>query len=321
MAVRRHRGPIAAPLGARAVRLCGVRSGEKARGDTALTVSFLSGGRLVRLLLVQSQASSCLLRTIMHSAIPRLPSSVGFSCQHPECPNAGKALGREQRYPDEDYRWHCGTCHAFLKTVALTPAPPSPLIESPLKGTGPNTVLGAAGGAALGLAMFGPVGLVVGGLLGAGATHAIHESKTSHTPDTPSLPAGKIPVFVSFAFEDSRMRDLFVGQSRHPNTPWDIADYSAHEPFSERWKSQMRRRILRSNVVILLVGPNTHAAEGALWEVATGLELGIPAFGIWTRREERGPVPSCLSPENIIDWNWEGISHMIRWSAALKQSV
>jgi hypothetical protein len=182
-------------------------------------------------------------------------------------------------------------------------------------------VLGAAGGAALGLAMFGPVGLVVGGLLGASTTYAIHESKTNHALDAPLLSEGKIPVFISFAFEDRQMRDLFVGQSRHPNTPWDISDYSAHEPFSERWKSQMRRRILRSSVVILLVGPHTHIAEGALWEVETGLELGIPAFGIWTRREERGPVPSCLRPENIIDWSWESISHMIRWSATLKQSI
>ncbi|MFL5350842.1 MAG: TIR domain-containing protein [Hyalangium sp.] len=190
-----------------------------------------------------------------------------------------------------------------------------------MKDAGLNAAIGTVGGAALGLVTFGPFGLLVGGLLGAGATYAVHEAKHSKTPGIAELPEGKIPTFISFAFEDSRMRDLFVGQSRNPNTPWDIADHSAHEPFSERWKSQMRLRILRSKVVILLVGAQTYASEGAIWEVETGLELGIPAFGVWLSREARGKVPSCLKPENIIDWTWEGISHMIRWSATLKQPI
>src|SRR5690348_16954820 len=114
----------------------------------------------------------------------------------------------------------------------------------------------------------------------------------------------KIPAFISFAAEDARIRDLFVGQGKHPDTPWEIVDWSAHEPFEERWKTQMRSRIKRTRVVILLVGKTTYQAEGALWEVQCGLEEGIPAFGVWISKTDRGAVPSCFNSGNIVDWSW-----------------
>jgi len=122
----------------------------------------------------------------------------------------------------------------------------------------------------------------------------------------------KIPAFVSFAIEDAGYRDLFVGQGKHPDTPWEIIDWSAHERFDERWKTQMRPRISRCRVVILLVGKTTYSAEGALWEVQCGFEEGIPAFGVWVSKVDRGPVPSCFRPENIIDWTWDGVARIIR---------
>src|SRR4051812_22895826 len=109
----------------------------------------------------------------------------------------------------------------------------------------------------------------------------------------------KVPAFVSFAAEDAQMRDLFIGQGKHPDTEWEIADWSLHEPFSEKWKTQTRPRISRCNAVIMLVGKETYLAEGAIWEVKCALEEGVPAFGVWISKTERGPVPPCLKSNNI----------------------
>jgi hypothetical protein len=122
----------------------------------------------------------------------------------------------------------------------------------------------------------------------------------------------KVPAFISFAIEDERIRDLFVGQGRHSDTPWEIIDWSVYEPFDEQWKTKMRSRIKRCRVLILLVGKATYAAEGALWEVNCGLEEGVPAFGVWISKTDRGPTPSCFKAENVIDWTWEGVGEMIR---------
>ncbi len=53
----------------------------------------------------------------------------------------------------------------------------------------------------------------------------------------------KVRAFISFAAEDDRIRDLFIGQGKLPDTPWNIADWSLHEPFSEKWKTQTRPRM------------------------------------------------------------------------------
>jgi hypothetical protein len=121
----------------------------------------------------------------------------------------------------------------------------------------------------------------------------------------------KTPTFISFAAEDSRIRDLFVGQGKHSDTPWEITDWSAHEAFDERWKTQMRSRIKRCRVVIMLIGKMTYQAEGAIWEVKCGFEEGIAAFGVWISKTERGPVPPCLNPNSIIEWTWAGVGEMI----------
>jgi hypothetical protein len=134
-------------------------------------------------------------------------------------------------------------------------------------------------------------------------------------------PLPKIPAFTSFAAEDARIRDLFVGQGRHPDTPWEIVDYSLHEPFSEKWKTQTRPRIARCKVVILLIGPTTFQAEGALWEVKCGFEEGVPCFGVWISQTNRGPLPQCLRPENVISWGWSDIGAMIRKAAEMHASM
>jgi hypothetical protein len=60
---------------------------------------------------------------------------------------------------------------------------------------------------------------------------------------------------ISVAIEDERIRDLLVGQGRHPDAPCEVIDWSAHERFDERWKTQTRSRIKRCRLVNLLDYP------------------------------------------------------------------
>ena len=124
--------------------------------------------------------------------------------------------------------------------------------------------------------------------------------------------AAKVPTFISFAAEDAWARDLFVGQGRNPATPWSITDWSLHEPFTEKWKTQTRPRISRCKVLIQLVGKHTWRADGAVWEVKCALEEGVPAFGVWISRDAHGRIPPGFQSNNIIDWTWPGVAEMIR---------
>jgi hypothetical protein len=127
---------------------------------------------------------------------------------------------------------------------------------------------------------------------------------------------GKARTFISFAAEDARIRDLFVGQGRLPATPWEIVDLSLHEPFSDSWKTRTRPRIKGCDVVLQLVGMNTYRADGAIWEVECAKQEGVASFGVWISKTERGPIPSCFASNNVIDWTWEGVDNMIQQALA-----
>lgn len=147
----------------------------------------------------------------------------------------------------------------------------------------------------------GLLGLVIGGpflaIIGGGIGYLVSE-------------ATKIRTFISFAApEDNRIRDLFVGQTKNPDFPIDIIDYSVKEPFDEKWKTQCRERIKKTQLVIVLVGKTTYKAEGVIWEIKAAKEEGIPVFGVYIYKDDKSKIPEGLSGRDLIEWKWEGIAN------------
>jgi hypothetical protein len=161
------------------------------------------------------------------------------------------------------------------------------------------------------LTILGLVALVLG--------NSRKQSKPTGSPRRKSPSKLKPRAFISFAAEDAQARDLFVGQSRHPDTPWEIADYSLHEPFENAWKAKTKPRIKGCDVVVLLIGRGTHEARGALWEVETAQELGVPVFGIHISKDDRGKLPGCMFGRPVINWTWKGIARQIKKAARVSR--
>jgi hypothetical protein len=93
------------------------------------------------------------------------------------------------------------------------------------------------------------------------------------------------------AFDDDHdefLRTALVGQSKHPDTDFEIADWSVKEPFAEReWEKKVRTRIRQTDLVIVICGQNTHWATGVATELkgcSRGKEAVLPALGI--RRQD-----------------------------------
>jgi hypothetical protein len=122
----------------------------------------------------------------------------------------------------------------------------------------------------------------------------------------------KVRTFISFAAEDKKYRDFLVGQAKNTDSPIEIADWSVQEPFDEKWKTQCRQRIKKTQLMIMLVGKQTYKAEGACWEVNTAKEEGIPVFGIHINKDDKGTIPKELLGSPVIEWTWDGIANMVR---------
>lgn len=120
-------------------------------------------------------------------------------------------------------------------------------------------------------------------------------------------------VFISFAAEDSNLRDLLVGQARNENSPFEFADMSVKKPWDSSWKTNCRIKIKGCDGLLAIITPNTRNAEGQLWEINCAKEEGVPRKGIWGY-DNVHPSINELSGVAIANWIWSNIAN---WLAIL----
>ena len=100
-------------------------------------------------------------------------------------------------------------------------------------------------GAAIGHAILPGLGGIVGGAVaGRFSGKVIREKRTV-----------KKRVFVSFDFDnDRRLKDFIIGQSKLPDSPFEVVDHSLKEAAPERnWEAKANTAIRRSDIVIVMV--------------------------------------------------------------------
>jgi hypothetical protein len=114
-------------------------------------------------------------------------------------------------------------------------------------------------------------------------------------------------IFVAFAIEDERIRDLIKGQSLHTDTPFEYIDMSVKEAYDEEWRKRVRTRILRSDGVLAIVSKHSLASSGQQWEIRCAKEEAKPLRGIWAYTGDR----TNLVGVNTMTWTWENIAAWI----------
>src|SRR6266481_4207466 len=92
--------------------------------------------------------------------------------------------------------------------------------------------------------------------------------------------AKPLRAFVAFDYDnDSTLRDFLFGQSKHPDTNFEMHDWSVKEPFAQsNWKDRVRTRIRASDLVVVICGERTNKATGVDVEVKIAQEESKPYF-------------------------------------------
>ena len=114
-------------------------------------------------------------------------------------------------------------------------------------------------------------------------------------------------VFVAFAIEDERMRDLVKGQSLNTASPFEYIDMSVKEAYESEWKEKVRTRIKRSDGLLALISKNSLASSGQKWEIECAKAEGKPVLGMWVYSDDRTAVPGIRT----IPWDWVQIAKFI----------
>ena len=119
-------------------------------------------------------------------------------------------------------------------------------------------------------------------------------------------------VFISFAIEDKRYRDLLVSQAKNERTPFDFIDMSVKEPWDEHeWQRQCRIKIKKCDSMIVLLSKNTWHSSGSRWEIKCAIRERLRVIGMHIKKNDKGAIPPELSGKRIIEWSWGNLENFL----------
>jgi len=123
----------------------------------------------------------------------------------------------------------------------------------------------------------------------------------------------RLRAFISFDYDyDADLKTMLVGQARHADTPFEIADWSVKEAEKRNWKEKVRRRIRAVDVVIVLCGNHTDTAGGVSEEIKMARLEGKPYFLLGGRKGGRNKKPSAArASDKVYRWTWENLRVLI----------
>ncbi|RDJ05079.1 TIR domain-containing protein [Rhizobium grahamii] len=123
----------------------------------------------------------------------------------------------------------------------------------------------------------------------------------------------KTKVFISFDYDhDERLKDFLVGQSKNPDSPFELADWSIKEAIDVRWKDKARSRIRSVDVVAVICGQHTDSATGVSAEVKIAQEEGVPYFLLKGYSDVTCVKPlAASSTDSIYKWTWDNLKTLI----------
>jgi len=124
----------------------------------------------------------------------------------------------------------------------------------------------------------------------------------------------KTRVFVSFDYDnDSQLKAFLVGQAKHADSPFEIADHSIKQAItSGDWKANARTRIRRADIVCVICGQNTHTASGVSIELQIAQEEGCPYFLLWGYKDKQCTKPKAAkTSDKIYTWSWPNLKNLI----------
>jgi len=120
-------------------------------------------------------------------------------------------------------------------------------------------------------------------------------------------------VFISFDYDhDETLKTFLVGQSKHEDSPFELADWSIKEHIDGDWKARAKTRIKSVDVVAVICGEYTNTAVGVSAEVTIAQEVDKPYFLLKGYSEKTCVKPlAAKSSDSIYKWTWENLKSLI----------
>ena len=119
-------------------------------------------------------------------------------------------------------------------------------------------------------------------------------------------------VFVSFDFDnDSAIKNFITGQAKLPTSPFWCADWSMKEAAPQPlWEDAAEKRIKQCDIVLIMLGKETHKAHGVLKEVAFARKYSKPMAQIIAYSNLINPTP-VANAGRLYRWSWDNLKTLL----------
>ena len=119
--------------------------------------------------------------------------------------------------------------------------------------------------------------------------------------------------FISFDYHnDKDIYGSLLAQSEDPQLAFHVSEWSVKEPIDEKWKEEVRDRIRRTNLSIVICGEHTHQADGVAAEVTIMREEGKPYFLLKGRKKKTCNKPrTALRSDKIHKWTQKNLKKLV----------
>lgn len=121
--------------------------------------------------------------------------------------------------------------------------------------------------------------------------------------------------FVSFDFDHNETeKNLFAGQAKSDSpTPFTVQDWSSKSSLPQKeWEAEIKKKIAKTNMCIVLVGKYMASASGVAKEIAMAKEQDVPVFGVYVGgANSESTLPTGLARSRTVSWSWPKIAAMV----------
>ena len=136
-----------------------------------------------------------------------------------------------------------------------------------------------------------------------------------HVKDSEDM--STLNIFVSFEFDkDKDLKNNFFSQA-NKETQHRIRNFSLNESYpDEVWKNKARAAIRECDVVIILIGPDTHNAQGVIVETDMARSMQKPIIQVRAKGRAYKGITRLGEP---IRWKWKSINAKLDASVAQRR--
>jgi hypothetical protein len=119
-------------------------------------------------------------------------------------------------------------------------------------------------------------------------------------------------VYVAFDFDDRKIAAMMGAQLRNPNAGYDVANWSLKEARPEAsWETDAEYKIKRSDLLMIVLGRNTHRADGVRKEVAIARRADVRVPCCQIAPASLGSVTPVPNGGHWYRWNQQNLLSLV----------